>query len=54
MSITGSLQNKTTSVAALVLKVMRMIILLGFRQQLSRQMEKQARPLPVVRPTPRV
>lgn len=34
------------------LKVMRM--LLGFRQQLSRQMEKQARPLPVVLPTPRV
>jgi len=33
------------------LKVMRM--LLGFRQQLSRQMEKQARRLPVVRPTPR-
>jgi hypothetical protein len=33
------------------LKLMR--IILDFRRQLSLQMEKEARPLPVVRPTPR-
>lgn len=33
------------------IKVMRM--LLGFRRQLSQLMEKESRPLPVVRPTPR-
>ena len=33
-------------------RLMRM--LLGFRRQLALQMEKEGRPLPVVRPTPRL
>lgn len=33
------------------IKLMR--VLLGFRKQLAQQMEKEARPLPIVRPTPK-
>jgi hypothetical protein len=33
------------------IKAMR--VLLGYRKQLSQQMEKESRPLPIVRPTPR-